>query len=155
MGLLFDDRMRERLRQVREAQLAEMRAGRWQEAAEVLIADETVCLWCGCGNASFVGLDGRVLYWNYGDGWPVEELSAPADVASVVRHGAEAGLPDLLGFLPTMPSGGVTCRQCRGSRWMPPRARTSRDGGPQVCLLCHGLGWTVAEPGAAPDRGGV
>ena len=143
MGLVFDDRMRERLRQVRQAQLAEVSAGRWPEAADILIEQEAVCLRCGSGNASFVGLDGRVLYLNYGDGWPVEELNAPVDVASAVRHGAESGLSELLEFLPAMPLGGIICRQCRGSRWMPTQARTSRDGEPQICLLCHGLGWTA------------
>ena len=142
-----------RLRQVRATQLAEVKSGRWLEAADFLIANELVCLWCGAGNASFVGLDGRVLYLNYGDGCEIEELIDPVNVASVVRHGAEAGLPELLDYLPPMPSDGVTCRQCRGSRWMPQRARTSRDGGPQVCLLCNGLGWTAGDNGGRCARG--
>ena len=142
MGLVLDDRLRERLRQVRAAQLRDLRY--WQAAEDLLVDDEVVCARCGLGNASFVGLDGRVLFWNFGDGHPPEELTDPASVACVVGWLAEAGVPELLDALPPMPPGGRPCRSCRGRRW----ARRAAGAGPgslrRVCGRCYGQGWTPA-----------
>jgi len=144
MRLQFDDGMRERLRQRRQEQLADVRAGRLLTAEDLLLEDEVIRVRCGFGNASFLGLDGRAIFWNYGGPSAPEVLTDVASVACVVAWAAEDGLPELLECLPKMPSSGVICRECGGSRWLPMSAGTREDGGPQVCPLCHGLGWTLA-----------
>lgn len=144
MRLVLNDRLRERLREVREAQCRDLRA--WEAAEDILVAIEVVCARCGAGNASFVGLDGRILFWNYGDGHPIEELSDLESIACVVGWAAEAGLPELLDAMPPMPPGGKPCRACRGRRWARRVAGTGSGGDRlrRICGVCHGLGWVPA-----------
>jgi len=157
MLLQFDERMLKSLRQRRDEQLAGVHAGRLPAVEDLLVADEVIWVRSGFGNASFLGLDGRAIFWNYGDGYGPEVLTDLQGVACVVAWAAEGGLSELLEVLPKMPSNAKTCRQCNGSRWMRKKKRTVQDqsGGPQVCHLCHGLGWTVTEQsvghGAADD----
>jgi hypothetical protein len=67
-ALPLTERLRERLRQIREHQMAEHRAGRPQLVCGVFYDEEVVCLRAGSGHAAYLGTDGRVHYENYGEG---------------------------------------------------------------------------------------
>ena len=71
MGLQFDDRLRERLRQIRAAQLQDLQY--WASVEDLLVAWEVVAVRDGFGGASFIGLDGRVIQWNSREPYPAEE----------------------------------------------------------------------------------
>jgi hypothetical protein len=153
-GLNIDGPLRKRLQQVREQQMADHRAGRPQLVCGIFSDTEVVILKAGMGHAAFLGLDGRVWAENYGEGFPPEVLTDARDVASVVvRWSGNIGLPELIELLPARPAGGFVCGVCGGSRWLPESIGVQDDGRPLCCLRCYGLGWTLAEPGAAADPG--
>src|SRR5262249_59100996 len=60
--------LRERLRQIRDRQMADHRAGHPQLVCGVFYDEEVVCLGAGGGHAMYLGTDGRVHYENYGEG---------------------------------------------------------------------------------------
>jgi hypothetical protein len=100
---------------------------------------EVVCLWAGGGHAAYLGLDGRVHYENYGEGFDTVVLTDLRAVASnIVRYAADIGLPELIDLLPAAPLSAVVCRLCEGSRW------ESVESTRWCCRRCRGLGWTLA-----------
>jgi hypothetical protein len=140
--LPLTEQQREHLRGVREAQLADWRAGRPQVVDEMFVEEEIVRLMSGMGRAAYLGLDGRVWVGNLGEGELPCALDDPKDVAScIVRWAGAVGLPELVEALPKMPDGGEVCSLCKGTREMPeefiPRAE-----GLYLCRRCGGLGWT-------------
>jgi hypothetical protein len=144
MFVPLTQQQREHLRDVREAQLAEWRAGRPQVVDEMFVAEEVVRLMSGMGRAAYLGLDGRVWVGNLGEGELPRILDDPKDVAScIVRWASAVGLPELVEALPPIPEGGEVCSLCKGTREMPedivPRAE---DGFRYFCRRCGGLGWT-------------
>ncbi len=135
---------REHLQGLREAQLADWRAGHPQVVDELFVKEEVVRLMSGMGHAIYLGLDGRVWVGNLGEGELPRILDDPKDVAScVVRWANAVGLPELVEALPPMPEGGEVCSLCKGTREMPeeiiPRAE---EGSRYFCRRCGGLGWT-------------
>jgi hypothetical protein len=131
--------------QVREQQLADHRAGRPQLVCAIFLDRDVVCLQAGGGHAGYLGLDGRIHYVNYGEGFDPVVLTDPREVACViVRFAGDIGLPELIDLLPVKPQGAVVCGICKGSRWMPPEVLASGDGRPLCCRRCYGLGWTLA-----------
>lgn len=144
-GLRIDSSLRERLRHIREQQIADHREGRPQLVCGIFYDLEVVCLKAGMGHAAFLGLDGRVWAENYGEGVAPEVLTDARDIASViVRWSGNIGLPDLMELLPAKPITGVQCGVCNGSRWLPTSISVHDDGRPLCCLRCYGLGWTFA-----------
>lgn len=139
MRLALDDRLRTRLRQVREQQLHDRAI--YEPVKDFLSSEGVVCARCGFANASFVGLDGRVLFWNYGDGHPPEELTDPRSVACVVGWLAESAMPELLEALPPLPPGVTPCPACLGRRWASRGPGKGKNGARQLCQRCHGQGW--------------
>jgi hypothetical protein len=138
-ALPLTEPIRERLRQIRERQMAEHRAGRPQLVCGVFYDEEVVCLRAGRGHAAYLGTDGRVHYENYGQGKDKVVLTDPRHVASTIAECAgDIGVPELIDLLPARPAHGLVCRLCEGSRW------ASAGGDRWLCLLCHGLGWTLA-----------
>jgi hypothetical protein len=152
-GLNIGDTLRDRLREVREQQMAEHLAGRPLAMCGIFYEREVVCLKAGCGHAAFLGLDGRVWAENYGQGLESEVFTDARDIASViVRWAGNIGLPELVELLPTKPADAFVCGVCGGSRWLPTTIGVHDDGRPLCCLRCYGLGWTFAEQIAAADR---
>lgn len=144
-ALSLTERLRERLRQVRERQMADHLAGRPQLVCGVFYDEEVVCLRAGGGHAAYLGTDGWVHYENYGEGNDAVVLTDPRDVAStVVKCAGDIGVPELIDVLPTRPTCAVVCLLCGGSRWESPADTGETDGRPWCCRRCHGLGWTLA-----------
>jgi hypothetical protein len=144
MRIPLTEQQREHLRRVREAQLADWRAGRPQVVDEMFVEEEVVRLMSGMGRAAYLGLNGQVWVGNLGEGQLPRVLEDPKDVAScIVRWAGAVGLPELVEALPPMPEGGEVCSLCKGTREMPeefiPRAK---DGFRYFCQRCGGLGWT-------------
>jgi hypothetical protein len=130
MRLPLTEQQREHLRNVREAQLADWRAGRPQVVDEMFVEEEVVRLMSGMGRAAYLGLDGRVWVGNLGEGESPQALDDPKDVASCLVRWADAvGLPDLVEALPAMPEGGEVCSLCRGTREMPEDIMPRREDG--------------------------
>lgn len=146
MQLPLTEQQRERLRHIREEQLAAWRAGRPQIVDEMFVTDEVVRLMSGMGRACYLGLDGRVWAGNLGDGELPEVLDELKDVAScIVRWSGCIGMPDLVNALPRAPANGTVCPFCQGSREMPPGWGDDRDDGFRCyCMRCGGLGWIVS-----------
>ncbi|SIO58595.1 hypothetical protein SAMN05444166_5738 [Singulisphaera sp. GP187] len=139
MRLPIDEQLRERLRQLRELQLAECRAGRPQVVDEVFLNEEVVRLKSGGGHSAYLGLDGRAITVNDNEGFPPVVLEAPKDIASVVvRWAPEAGLAELVEVLPPKADGGAVCSLCDGTRY------EELQGERWCCRRCCGLGWTNA-----------
>ena len=154
MRLPLTEPQREQLRAVREAQLAEWRAGRPQVVDALFVEEPVVRLMSGMGRAAYLGLDGRVWVGNLGEGELPRVLDDPEDVAScIVRWSAAVGLPELVEALPPVPEGGTVCPLCRGTREMPEEIFPRADGGFRYyCQRCGGLGWTrSAETGSVSD----
>jgi hypothetical protein len=148
-ALPLTERLRELLRQVREHQMAQHRAGRPELVCGVFYNDEVVCLRAGGGHAAYLGTDGRIHYENYGEAKDPRVLTDPRDVAStIVKCANDIGVPELIELLPPRPAGGEICRLCEGRRWELPASSGDPDGRPWCCRRCHGLGWTLAEPGS-------
>ena len=143
MVLILDDQLRKSLRHIRRGQLQSL--DDWPGAESILLAREVLCVRLGWGNASFVDLDGRVLFWNFAEGHPLEELTDPLSMACVVEWAAEIGFPELLDALPPMPAGGRTCDRCRGRRFTRRSAGAGQGSPRPVCTLCHGLGWLMDD----------
>lgn len=146
MRLPLTEQQREHLRDVREAQLAEWRAGRPQVVDAMFIEEEVVRLMSRMGRAVYLGLDGRVWAGNLGEGESPGALEDPKDVAScIVRWARTVGLPELIEVLPPMPEGGEVCALCGGERetheGIIPRGE---DGVRRYCPRCGGLGWTTS-----------
>jgi hypothetical protein len=145
MHVPLTNQQREHLRGVREAQLADWRAGRPQVVDDLFVEEEVVRLMSGMGRAAYLGLDGRVWVGNLGEGELPRVLDDPKDVAScIVRWASAVGLAELVEALPPMPADGERCSLCKGTREMPeesiPRAE---DGFRYFCRRCGGLGWTM------------
>src|SRR5947209_7630744 len=101
MRVPLTEQQREHLRGVREAQLADWRAGRPQIVDEMFVEQEVVRLMSGMGRAAYLGLDGRVWAGNLGEGELPRVLDDPKDVAScIVRWSGAVGLPELVEVLP-------------------------------------------------------
>ncbi len=144
MRMPLTEKQRTHLRSVREAQLADWRAGRPQVVDEMFVEDEVVRLMSSMGRAVYLGLDGQVWVGNLGEGEMPHVLVDPKDVAAcIVRWSSTVGLPELVEALPQMPEGGEVCSLCKGTREMPeeiiPRAEA---GFCYFCRRCGGLGWT-------------
>jgi hypothetical protein len=151
-GLNLDAPLRERLRQIREKQMADHRAGRPRLVCAIFYDLDVVCLKAGMGHAAFLDLDGRVWAENYGEGFPPEVLTDARDVASViVRWAGNIGLSELIDRLPARPLDAFVCGVCSGSRYLPVSIMVHDDGRPLCCLRCYGLGWTFAESEATAD----
>lgn len=60
--------MRNQLRQIRERQMADHQAGHPQMVCAIFYVQDLICLRAGCGHATYLSLDGRVYYENYGEG---------------------------------------------------------------------------------------
>lgn len=144
MQMPLTEKQREHLRRVRQAQLADWRAGRPQVVNHLFVEDEVVRLMSGMGRAAYLGLDGRVWVGNLGEGELPRVLDDPKDVASCIFRWASAvGLPELIEALPKMPEGGVVCELCKGTREMPQEIIPRAENGFQFsCGRCGGLGWT-------------
>src|SRR5262249_19723413 len=107
-ALPLTESLQARLRQIRERQMAEHRAGRPQLVCGVFYDEEVVCLRAGGGHAVYLGTDGRVHYENYGEGKDKVVLTDPRDVAStVVKCAGDIGLTGLIDLLPSRPPGAV------------------------------------------------
>jgi hypothetical protein len=146
-ALPLTERLRERLRHVREDQMAEHRAGRPQLVCGVFYDEEVVCLRAGGGHAVYLGTDGRVHYENYGEGKDTVILTDPRDVAStIVTCAGDIGVSELIELLPPPPASAEVCRLCEGGRWELPTGGDDLADRPWCCRRCHGLGWTLAEP---------
>ena len=143
MGLILDDQLRTRLRDLRRSQLQSL--DDWPGAESILLAREVICVRIGWGNASFVEMDGRVLFWNFAEGHAPEELTDPLSMASVVAWAVEIGFPELLVALPPMPAGGQTCGSCHGRRFARRKVGAGQVSPRPVCTLCHGLGWLMDD----------
>lgn len=142
--LPLSEHQREHLRGVREAQLADWRAGRPLVVDEMFVTDEVVRLMSGMGRACYIGLDGTVWVGNLGEGELPVALADPKDVAScVVRWSACVGLPGLVDALPYAPEGSVDCPLCKGTREMPGWVSDREDGFRCYCKKCSGLGWVA------------
>lgn len=138
-----------RLRQIRERQRAEHKAGRPQ-ACRVFHEAEVVCLRARGRGGMFLGIDGRLLFENDGER---ETFSHPRDMAfNIVRCAAAIGVPELIDLLPPKPENGFTCRMCDGTRRQLPQYAGGVE--PDWCPRCSGLGWTMAErvPDAEPAQ---
>jgi hypothetical protein len=147
LALSLTESLQARLREVREQQMAEHRAGWPALVCGVFYEQEVVWLRAGGGHATYLGTDGRVYYENYAEGKDCVVLTDPRAIASaVVRWAAEIGVPELVEQLPPPPAGGEVCRLCGGSRWESPASTGDPDGQPWCCRRCKGLGWTMAEP---------
>ena len=83
-ALPLTEPLRIRLRQIRQHQMAEHRAGRPRLVCNVFYDEEVVCLRAGGGQAAYLGTDGRVHYENYGEGKDREVLTDPREVASII-----------------------------------------------------------------------
>jgi hypothetical protein len=141
-SLVLSEPLRERLRLIREHQLAEHRAGRPQLVCGIFYDQEVVCLRTGGGSAVFLGLDGRIHYENYGEGIDPVVLTDPRDVAwAIVKHAGDIGIPELIDVLPSRLEQAVVCKLCRGNRW---ETSGSSAADRWCCRLCYGLGWTLA-----------
>jgi hypothetical protein len=139
----LSEQQREHLRSIREAQLADWRAGRPQVVDEIFIVEEVVRLMSSMGRAAYLGLDGQVWIGNLGEGELPRVLDDPKDVAScIVRWCAAVGLPELVEALPQIPEGGEVCLLCKGSREMPEEFIPREVGFRYFCRRCGGLGWT-------------
>jgi hypothetical protein len=147
MRIPLDKRQRDHLRSVRQAQLADWKAGRPQVVDDLFVQGEVVRLMSGMGRAAYLGLDGRVWAGNLGEGQLPHVLEDPQDVAScIVRWASTVGLPELVEALPPMPEDGEVCSLCKGSREMPEEIMPrSTDGFRYFCRRCGGLGWTRSQ----------
>jgi hypothetical protein len=155
-GLSLSDSLRERLRHIREQQMADHLAGRPQLVCDIFYELEVVHLMAGMGHAAMLGLDGRVWVESFGEGFPPKVLTSARDIASViVRWADEIELPELVELLPPRPANGFLCGVCNGTRWMPASIMAHSDGQPMCCLRCQGLGWTLAERNETPDSAGT
>jgi hypothetical protein len=105
-------------------------------------------LYLGWTETIGIRADGEIIRWStegdYPGVQPVEDryLWLTALVDGSRRY------PELRALLPTRPAGAVDCRHLT----IPLFAE-----GKVFCPECYGLGWVraaIAEPGAAPDRGG-
>jgi len=155
MRIQLTEQQTEQLRVVREAQLADWRAGWPQIVDEMFVEEEVVRLMSGMGRAAYLGLDGRVWVGNLGEGELPHVLDDPKDVAScIVRWSGAIGLPELVEALPPIPVDGETCSLCRGTRETPEDFIPHQEGFRYFCRRCGGLGWTrQADFVAAPDGG--
>jgi hypothetical protein len=89
----------DQLRSIREAQLADWRAGNPQVVDEMFVTDEVVRLMSGMGRACYLGLDGQVWVGNLGEGEQPTAIDDPKNVAScIVRWSGCIGLPELERF---------------------------------------------------------
>jgi hypothetical protein len=144
MRLSLTAEQHEHLRHIRQAQLADWRAGRPQIVDELFINQDVVRLMSGMGRAAYLGLDGRVWVGNLGEGEPPLVLEDVKSVAScIVRWSGTLGLPELVDALPAEPEGGLVCPLCEGSREMPGWVSEKDDGFRYFCKRCGGLGWVV------------
>jgi hypothetical protein len=144
-ALPLTEPLRDRLRQIRERQMVDHRAGRPQLVCEVFYDEEVVCLRASGGYAAYLGMDGRVHSENYSEGIAKAVLTDPRDVAStIVKCAGDIGLPELVDLLPARPPGAVVCRLCGGGRWESPASTGDPEGRPWCCRRCCGLGWTLA-----------
>jgi hypothetical protein len=144
-ALPLTEPLRERLRQIREEQMADHLAGRPQRVCGVFYDEEVVCLRVFCGHAAYLGTDGRIHYENFGEGKDKVVLTDPRDVAStIVKCAGDIGVPELIDVLPPRPTGAVVCRLCEGSRWESPASTGDPEGRPWCCRRCCGLAWTLA-----------
>lgn len=151
-GLRIPEALHERLRNVREQQMADHLAGRPPVVCGLFYDSDVVILKNGLGRAAFLGLDGRVWIQNYGEGLAPEVVTDARDIASIiVRWSGDIEVPELVELLPSKPHGGYTCGVCDGTRWLPRSVAIHDDGRQLHCLRCHGLGWTLAERAAASD----
>jgi hypothetical protein len=139
LALPLTEPLRQRLRQIRDRQMAEHRAGRPRLVCGVFYDEEVVCLRVFCGHAAYLGTDGRVHYQNFGEGQDQVVLTDPRDVAwAIVKCAGDIGMPELIDRLPARPANGLVCRLCEGARW------ESAEGDRWCCRRCCGLGWTLA-----------
>lgn len=155
MRLALTDAWRERLRRLRAEQRATMSDG-WFAPVEALFPEGVVFLRVRYGHATYLSLDGRVIWWAAPDDRPPRAVDDPPTVANALVHGArEQGLPKLVELLPPPPPGQPPCPTCRGRRWDDAPHPGHPDG--TICMICSGLGWRAprqAESSAAadPDR---
>jgi hypothetical protein len=144
-ALPLTEPLRQRLRQIRDCQMVDHRAGRPQMVCEVFYEDEVVCLRAGGGHAVYLGTDGRVHYEYYGEGKDRVVLTDPRDVAStIVQCAGDIGMPELIDLLPVRPGSAVVCRLCEGSRCELLATTGDPECRPWCCRRYKGLGWTVA-----------
>jgi hypothetical protein len=87
MQIPLDKRQRDHLRSVREAQLADWKAGRPQVVDDLFVQEEVIRLMSGMGRAAYLALDGRVWVGNLGEGQLPHVLEDPKDVASCIGGG--------------------------------------------------------------------
>jgi hypothetical protein len=145
-ALALSEELRERLREVRERQMAEHRAGIPRLVCDVFYDEEVVCLRAGGGHATYLGTDGRLHYQNYGEGKDTVVLTDPRDLASaIVNCAGDVGVPELIDLLPPRQANAFVCQLCRGTRWELPESNDHADGWPWCCRRCYGLGWTLCE----------
>jgi hypothetical protein len=138
-ALPLTERLRVLLRLIRKRQMADHIVGRPQLVCGVFYDEEVVCLRAGGGHATYLGIDGRIYYENYGEGQDKVVLTDPRDVAStIVKCAGDIRLPELIDLLPARPEVAVVCRLCAGSRW------ESAESSQLCCRRCCGLGWTIA-----------
>jgi hypothetical protein len=120
---------------------------------EVFLERDVVRLTSGGGHAAYLGLDGTVYVFHYGDGRPPRVLDDPRDIAScIIRWATDIGLPELIDGLPAMLPGGETCSLCRGGRYMPEEWIGNNERRWFFCKRCGGLGWTLPTWGRATTR---
>src|SRR5262245_35610725 len=94
--LALTEPLRQRLREIREQQMATHVAGCPALACALFHEEEVVCLRVSGDRAVFLGTDGRLHYENFGEGKDRVVLTNPRDVAaSIVRCAGGLGLPEL------------------------------------------------------------
>ena len=147
MKLPLTDAMRRNVLQARERQMEELTSGRLCAVDRLFASNEVVRLHAGMGRGAYVGTDGRVTVWNYGEGQEPAEVDYPKGVASIiVRWAKNVDLEELVTLLPSKPSDGLSCYCCNGNRFTSLRVLFDDASDEQIlCPKCHGLGWIAGE----------
>jgi hypothetical protein len=154
MNLVMTAELRAKVLRVRESQMEELTSGRLCVVDAFFAANEVVRLKAGMGRASYVGTDGQVTGWNFGEGCDPEVITEPQWIAwEIVRWAKDVGLEELVAQLPSKPPDSTTCDLCQGNRVATWRTFFP-DGNDELtgCLKCHGLGWIGNKAGALPGN---
>lgn len=138
--------LQEKLKQLRSQQLIR------HNDDELLNREEAVVLTYGLGQAIYLTLDGRIIFWDIGAMWsdtdqPVER-SEMKDIAGALVIGARGlHLPELIELIPAKPGHATVCQQCTGERIVYLKKEDKKSW--IICWVCSGLGWV--ETSKAPD----
>lgn len=144
MKLPLSEALRNKLRRVRESQMEELTSGRLCLVDEFFAGNEVVRLKAGLGCASYVGTDGQVTVWNFGEDSDPEAVTEPREIAwEIARWAKDVGLEELVSLLPEKPTDGMICDCCKGNRTASWRTFFAEGADEEfvVCLKCRGLGW--------------